>query len=54
LAPSPVQRLAFEQPNVALLHFSFGWLPAVLVPLVLLAHVAALRQLLARGARSRG
>jgi hypothetical protein len=47
-APSPVQRLAFEQPNVALLHFPFGWLPAVLVPLVLLAHVAALWQLLAR------
>lgn len=46
-SPSPVQRLAFEQPNVALLHFPFGWLPAVLVPLVLLAHVAALRQLLA-------
>ena len=48
-APSPVQRLAFAQPNVALLHFPFGWLPAVLVPLVLLAHVAALRQLLAKG-----
>jgi hypothetical protein len=48
-APSPVQRLAFEQPNVALLHFPFGWLPAVLVPLVLLAHVAALWQLLAKG-----
>ena len=48
-APSPVQRLAFEQPNVALLHFPFGWLPAVLVPLVLLAHVAALWQLLGRG-----
>lgn len=46
--PSPVQRLAFGQPNVALLHFPFGWLPAVLVPLVLLAHVAALRQLLAK------
>jgi hypothetical protein len=47
-APSPVQRLAFEQPNVALLHFPFGWLPAVLVPLVVLAHAAALWQLLAR------
>jgi hypothetical protein len=43
-----VQRLAFEQPNVALLHFPFGWLPAVLVPLVVLAHAAALWQLLAR------
>lgn len=48
-APSPVQRLAFDQPNVALLHFPFGWLPAVVVPLVVLAHVAALRQLLAKG-----
>jgi hypothetical protein len=47
-APSPVQRLAFEQPNVALLHFPFGWLPAVLVPLVLLAHVAACWQLLTK------
>jgi len=51
-APSPVQRLAFAQPNVALLHFPFGWLPAVLVPLVLLAHVAALRQLLAKNGPS--
>jgi len=47
-APSPVQRLAFEQPNVALLHFPFGWLPALLVPLVLLAHVAAVWQLLSQ------
>lgn len=46
--PSPVQRLAFEQPAVALLHFPFGWLPAVLVPLVVLAHAAALWQLLAQ------
>lgn len=45
--PSPVQRFAFEQPNVGLLYFPFEWLPAVVVPLVLLAHVAALRQLLA-------
>lgn len=52
-APSPVQRLAFEQPNVALLHFPFGWLPAVLVPLVLLAHVAAVWQLLSQRAVNR-
>lgn len=45
--PSPMQRFAFEQPNVAILYFSFEWLPAVVVPLVLLAHVAALWQLLA-------
>jgi hypothetical protein len=45
-APSPIQRFAFEQPNVAILHFPFVWLPACVVPLVLLAHVAALRQLI--------
>lgn len=47
-APSPWQRFAFGQPNVAILHFPFNWLPACVVPLVLLAHLAALRQLLRR------
>ncbi|RYU81537.1 hypothetical protein [Hymenobacter persicinus] len=47
--PSPVQQLAFEQPNVAVLHFPFQWLPSVVVPLVLLAHLAAIRQLIKRG-----
>ena len=44
-APTPFQRLAFEQPNVAVLHFPFVWLPACVVPIVLVAHVAALLQL---------
>lgn len=44
--PSPLQQLAFEQPNVAVLHFPFVWLPSCVVPLVLLAHVATIRQLL--------
>lgn len=44
-APTPLQRFAFEQPNVAILHFPFVWLPGCVVPLVLLAHVAAIRQL---------
>ncbi|MDO7875977.1 hypothetical protein Q5H93_14630 [Hymenobacter sp. ASUV-10] len=44
-APTPLQRFAFEQPNVAILHFPFVWLPGCVVPLVLLAHLAALRQL---------
>lgn len=47
-APSPLQRFAFEQPNVAILYFPYAWLPSVAVPIVLLAHVAALRQLLAK------
>lgn len=47
-APTPLQRFAFEQPNVAILHFPFVWLPGCVVPIVLLAHLAAIRQLLAR------
>ncbi|MDO7852320.1 hypothetical protein [Hymenobacter convexus] len=47
--PGPFQRFSFEQPNVAILHFPFSLLPAVVVPLVLLAHLAAIRQLLRRG-----
>lgn len=43
-SPSPFQRFAFGQPNVAILHFPFAWLPACVVPLVLLAHLAAIRQ----------
>ncbi|MBF9140001.1 hypothetical protein [Hymenobacter properus] len=44
-APTRFQQFAFDQPNVAILHFPFNWLPAVVVPLVLLAHLAAIRQL---------
>lgn len=49
--PSPMQRFAFDQPNVAIQHFPYVWLPAVVVPLVLLAHVAAIRQLLGQVGR---
>ena len=49
-APSPLQRFAFNQPNVAILHFPFAWLPAVVVPLVLLAHLVAIRRLWGAGA----
>lgn len=44
-APSPFQQLAFNQPNVAIQYFPFVWLPSVVVPVVLLAHVAAIWQL---------
>ncbi len=44
--PSPLQQMGFEQPNVAILHFPFALLPGLVVPLVLLAHVAAIRRLL--------
>ncbi|MCP9770353.1 hypothetical protein EGI22_20800 [Lacihabitans sp. LS3-19] len=37
-APLPIQQLAFEQPNIALLKFPFVFLPAIVVPLVYLSH----------------
>ena len=45
-APYPFQQFAFDQPNTGLLYMPFIWLPAVIVPLVLLAHLASIRQLL--------
>ena len=45
-APFPFQQFAFDQPNIAVLYFPFTWLPSLLVPLVLLSHLASIRQLL--------
>lgn len=45
-APSPIQRFAFEQPNIAILHFPFSWLPTFIVPIVLFGHLTSIRQLL--------
>jgi hypothetical protein len=45
-APSPMQRFAFEQPNVAILNFPIIWLPTFIVPIVLFSHLVAFRQLL--------
>lgn len=47
--PSPFQQQAFNQPNIAILYFPFVWLPSVVVPVVLLAHVSAIRQLIRKG-----
>lgn len=47
-APSPLQKFAFEQPNVAILNFPFVWLPTFIVPLVLFGHLTSIRQLLKR------
>lgn len=45
-APSPIQKFAFEQPNIAILNFPFSWLPTFIVPIVLFGHLASIRQLL--------
>ena len=47
-APTSIQQFAFDQPNIAILYFPFNLLPAVVVPLVLLSHLAAIRQLLSK------
>lgn len=43
--PSPFQKLAFDQPNIAVQYFPFNLLPTVVVPLVLFAHLTAIRRL---------
>jgi hypothetical protein len=45
-APSPIQKFAFDQPNIAILNFPFSWLPTFIVPIVLLGHLTSIRQLL--------
>ena len=45
--PTPFQQFAFEQPNIAIAHFLFNLLLSFLVPLVILAHLASIRQLTA-------
>ncbi|WP_435357030.1 hypothetical protein [Emticicia sp. SJ17W-69] len=45
-APLPFQQFAFEQPNIAILYFPFNLLPSVVVPLVLFAHLVAIRRFL--------
>ncbi len=44
-APSPFQKFALTQPNIANLYFPFTWLPCCIVPLVLFSHLATIRHL---------
>lgn len=44
--PTAFQQLAFDQPNIGVLYFPFVFLPACVVPLVLLSHLAAIRRLI--------
>jgi hypothetical protein len=44
--PSPIQKFAFDQPNIAILNFPFSWLPTFIVPIVLFGHLSSIRQLL--------
>jgi hypothetical protein len=46
--PSPMQRMAFDMPNRAVLVFPYIWLPTVVVPIVLFSHLTALWKLIRR------
>ncbi len=43
--PSPFQKIAFDQPNIAVLYFPYNLLPAFVVQTVLFAHLVTIRQL---------
>ena len=43
-APLPIQQLAFDQPNIAVLEFPFTFLPTFVVPIVYLSHLLLLRK----------
>ncbi len=45
-AKTPFQLLAFDQPNVGVTFFPYVLLPSVVVPIVLVSHLASIRQLL--------
>jgi hypothetical protein len=43
--PSPMQQMAFDQPNRAVLFYPYIWLPTIVVPIVLFGHLASLWKL---------
>jgi hypothetical protein len=47
-APYILQQLNFDQPNIAVLHFPFVWLAGFVVPVVVFAHLVAIRRYLIR------
>jgi len=47
--PSSLQKFGFDQPNIAILHFPYAWLPSCIVPMVLFSHLAMIRKLILSG-----
>lgn len=45
-AKTPFQKMAFDQPNIGVTYFPLVWLPTVIVPIVFLAHLASIGQIL--------
>lgn len=47
-APTVFQKLAFDQPNIAVLYFPFIWLPSFVVPAVIFSHLVCIRDLMVK------
>lgn len=45
-AQTPIQKMAFNQPNIGVTYFPLVWLPTVIVPIVFLSHLASIGQIL--------
>ena len=45
-AQTPIQQLAFDQPNIGVTYFPLVWLPTVIVPIVLYSHLTSIFRLL--------
>ncbi|CAM4084560.1 hypothetical protein ZORO111903_00140 [Zobellia roscoffensis] len=43
-SPLPIQQLAFDQPNIAVLQFPYIYLPTYIVPVVYLSHTLAIQK----------
>ncbi len=42
-SPLPIQQIAFNQPNIAVLEFPYCFLPTCVVPIVLMSHILLLK-----------
>jgi hypothetical protein len=47
--PSPFQKFGFDQPDIAILHFPYAWLPSCIVPIVLFSHLVMIRRFILSG-----
>jgi hypothetical protein len=50
-APTVLQAWDFEQPNYAVSHFPYVWLPSIVVPLVFFSHLTLIRRLVVSGSK---
>ena len=53
-APFQFQKLAFDQPNIAVLYFPYVWLPSFIVPVVLFSHLVSIRSILLSNGKTSG